>query len=181
MDCPKCKIALHKRVVQGTEVDECEKCEGLWFETDELRQIKDKTDSDLNWMDFDIWKHPEKFKAKSKNYNCPACGNSMKALEYGDTHVEIDYCTECKSLWLEKGELEKIIAALEKEILTKSMGDYAKATLNEAKELLTGHESFLSEWKDFSTILRFLEYRILSLKPQIHDTLVSFQNNPFNR
>lgn len=181
MDCPKCEIKLHKRSIQGIDVDECEKCEGIWSDNDELRQVKDKTDSDLNWMDFEIWKHPEKFKAKSTKYDCPNCGNSMDVLDYDNTKVEIDYCTNCKGIWLDKNELEKIIDALEEEILTKSMSDYIKATIEEAKELITGRESFLTEWKDFSTILRFLQYRILSLKPEIHDNLVRFQKNPFNR
>jgi Zn-finger nucleic acid-binding protein len=177
----KCDIEMHKKNIQGIEVDECEKCEGMWFDNDELRQIKDHVDSDLNWMDFDIWKHPEKFKAKTQRFDCPNCSNAMNVLDYDETKVEIDYCSKCKGIWLEKDELQKIIASLEEELLTKSMSDYVKETLEEATELLTGPESFLSEWKDFTTILRFLQYRILSLKPQIHETLVHFQENPLNR
>lgn len=181
MNCPKCQVALHKKTIQGIEVDECGQCEGLWLQRDELRQVKDKIDSDLNWMDFEIWKHPEKFKTKSERIKCPHCGDSMHVLEYGDTKVEIDYCSQCESVWLDKNELQKIIAALEKDIVTKSLGDYAKSTMEEAKELLTGSESLISEWKDFTTIFRFLEYRILSLKPKIHNAIVTFQNNPLNR
>ena len=105
----------------------------------------------------------------------------MNVLDYDNSNVEIDYCASCKGTWLDKNELQSIIAILEEEILTKSMSEYVKSTLEEAKEILTGPESYLSEWKDFSTILRFLQYRILSLRPEIHDTLVRFQNNPLNR
>jgi len=181
MYCPKCKIEMHKKNIQRIEVEECEKCEGMWFENDELRRVKDKVDSDLNWMDFEIWKHQEKFKAKKKRYDCPNCNHPMNILDYDNTKVEIDYCTNCKSIWLDKNELQKIIESLDDELITKSMGSYVKATLEEAKELLTGPESFLSEWKDFMTVLRFLQYRILSLNPKIHDNLVSFQENPLNR
>ncbi|KAA3620378.1 MAG: hypothetical protein DWQ05_00095 [Calditrichaeota bacterium] len=181
MDCPVCKIELNKKSIKGIEVDECEKCEGIWCDNDELKQVKDKTDSDLNWMDFDIWKHPERFKAKSAKNHCPNCKQAMDVLDYDNTKIEIDYCKQCKGTWLDKNELENIIAALEEELLTKSVNDYVKATVEEAKELISNPESFLSEWKDFSTILRFLQYRILSLHPEIHDTMVSFQKNPFNR
>jgi len=181
MNCPKCQITLYKRNIQGVEVDECSQCEGLWLERGELRQVKDKADSDLNWMDFEIWKHPEKFKAKSERLSCPRCGLSMHVIDYGDTKVEIDYCGKCGSVWLDKNELQKIISALEKDMASKSLGDYVKSSLEEAKEILTGPESFISEWKDFSTILRFLEYRILSLNPKIHKAVVKFQNNPLNR
>ena len=181
MDCPKCKNKLHTKTIKGIVVDECTNCEGIWFDNDELRQVKDETDSDLNWMDFEIWKHEDKFKVKSKRYDCPNCGNLMDVLDYDNTKVEIDYCANCKGIWLDKNELQKLIDALEDEILTKSMGDYVKLTIEEAKEILTGPESFLSEWKDFTTILRFLQYRILANNPVINDALVSFQSNPLNR
>ena len=181
MNCPKCSIKLDKKSIQGVQVDECSKCEGIWCDNNELRQIKDKTDSDLNWMDFDIWKHPEKFKAKSPRHDCPGCSTPMDVLDYDNTNVEVEYCSQCKSIWLDKNDLENIIASLEDEILTKSTGDYVKETIEEAKGLIAGPESFLSEWKDFSTILRFLQYRILSGHPEIHDTVVNFQRNPFNR
>jgi Zn-finger nucleic acid-binding protein len=181
MECPKCKIELHKKTIQKIEVNECQKCEGLWFEKDELRQIKDKTDSDLNWMDFEIWKHPEKFKAISEKNHCPNCTNKMNVLDYDNTNIEIEYCRSCQGIWLDKNKLQKIIEALEEEIITKSMDDYVKATIEEAKVLLAGPESFISEWKDFTTILRFLQYRFLSVHPKIHSTIVSFQENPLNR
>ena len=181
MNCPNCKIELHPKRIQGIEIEECGKCEGIWFEDDELKQMKDKIDSDLNWMDFDILKHPEKCKPTAKRTNCPSCKKSMDVLDYDETKVEIDYCAFCKGIWLEKNELEKIIEALEKEILTKSLNEYISATIEEAKELLVGPETFLSEWKDFSTILRFLQYRILSLQPQIQNALITFQNNSLNR
>ncbi len=39
--------------------------------------------------------------------NCPRCNNN---LAMSDTHgVEIDYCPACKGVWLDRGELEKII------------------------------------------------------------------------
>lgn len=181
MECPKCKIELDKKSIKGIEVDECDKCEGIWCDNKELKQVKDNTDSDLNWMDFDIWKHSEKFSAKPAKVNCPECGNLMNVIDYENTKVEIDFCEQCKGIWLDKNELENIITALEEEILVKSTSEYVKATLLEAKELVTRPESFLSEWKDFSTILRFLQYRILSRHPKIHDTMVIFQKNPFNQ
>ncbi|PJA51728.1 MAG: hypothetical protein CO167_12480 [Candidatus Marinimicrobia bacterium CG_4_9_14_3_um_filter_48_9] len=52
---------------------------------------------------------------------------------------------------------------------------------DQAKEILTGSESFFSEWKDFTTILRFLQYRILSAHPEIHNALVTYYNNPLNK
>jgi hypothetical protein len=41
------------------------------------------------------------------------------------------------------------IEVLEEEIITKSMDGFVKSTVEEAKKLLPGYESFISEWKDF--------------------------------
>ena len=181
MNCPKCQDELTVRKIKNIEVNECKQCEGIWFEKDQLRKVKDQTDSDLNWMDFEIWQNKDKFKVGSEKYDCPKCAVKMDVLDYDKTKIDIDFCSSCSGVWLDKGELRKIINALEKELLTKSLDDYVKSTLNEAKELIAGPESFISEWNDFSTVLRFLQYRILIHSPKIQKGLVFFQSNPLNK
>ncbi len=39
--------------------------------------------------------------------NCPVCDGRLRAVEkYG---VEIDICPDCKGVWLDRGELDKIL------------------------------------------------------------------------
>ena len=114
-------------------------------------------------------------------FDCPNCSKKMEVLNYDNTGVDIEYCKSCEGVWLDKGELQKIIDALEEEISTKPLDEYLKETIEEAKELITGPESFISEWKDFSTILKFLQYRILTEKPAIAEIIRSIQSNPLNR
>lgn len=40
--------------------------------------------------------------------NCPNCGATM--TERDRSGVKIDFCNECKGVWLDRGELDKIIA-----------------------------------------------------------------------
>ena len=181
MNCPDCNYPLRQKKIQNVIVDECPKCGGIWFDKDELRQVKDASDSDLNWMDFEIWKHLKKYGAKKSERLCPHCNRQMALLNYENTNVEIDFCIGCQGIWLDKNELKNIIAALENELLTMSSGQYVKATLEEAKEILTGPEPFLSEWKDFTTVLRLLQYRVLSDAPKISEWITSIQQNPLNR
>lgn len=181
MQCPRCQEDLAARTLEAVAIDECRRCEGIWFDKEELRKVKDHTDPDLNWMDFEIWEKSDAFKVADSRTPCPCCAVDMHVLDYDETGVEIEYCGQCSGIWLDKGKLERIIDALEQELLDKPLDDYVKETLGEAKELLVGPESFVSEWKDFSTIVRMLQYRILSLKPEIADKLIYFQNNPFNR
>ena len=39
---------------------------------------------------------------------CPVDGNTLQMSERSG--IEIDYCPECRGVWLDRGELDKIIA-----------------------------------------------------------------------
>ena len=181
MNCPSCNSDLTEKSIQGVKVHECEQCKGIWFEDGELREVKDITEPDTNWMDFEIWKHADRFKSEPRHLACPKCTQNMVAVDYDDTGVVINYCPQCKGTWLEKGEFKQIIEALNNEMANKPLSDYVKAGISEAVEIVAGPESFVSEWKDFSTFFRMLQYRILVEKPGLHDTLINIQKaNPMN-
>lgn len=39
--------------------------------------------------------------------NCPSCG--VRLLVSDRNGIEIDYCPDCRGVWLDRGELDKII------------------------------------------------------------------------
>jgi len=39
--------------------------------------------------------------------NCPSCSTELKMSERSG--IEIDYCPQCRGVWLDRGELDKII------------------------------------------------------------------------
>lgn len=39
--------------------------------------------------------------------NCPSCTAELKPMER--QNVEIDYCPKCRGVWLDRGELDKIV------------------------------------------------------------------------
>lgn len=41
------------------------------------------------------------------NMNCPVCSVALVMSER--QNVEIDYCPQCRGVWLDRGELDKII------------------------------------------------------------------------
>ena len=41
------------------------------------------------------------------NYKCPTCNVNLLMTNRND--VEIDYCPDCRGVWLDRGELDKII------------------------------------------------------------------------
>ena len=115
MDCPRCDGSMDVKKIENVEIDECPKCKGIWFDPDELRNAKDQTDPDLNWMDFEIWKHEDRFKFGKNPIKCPKCNAEMAAIQYDKTAVEIDYCTQCQGAWLDEDEFEKIYRQLQGE------------------------------------------------------------------
>jgi Zn-finger nucleic acid-binding protein len=177
MKCPRCGEELQKRTVGSVEIDECQGCKGIWFDEDELRKIKDETDADLNWMDFELWKHHDRFHVAQHPIKCPKCDVEMAAINYDKTDVEIDCCAKCRGVWLDSGEFRKVIDALTEELLTKSPKEYIRASLEEAKEVVTGPENFISEWKDFMNVIRMLEYRILTENPHVSQALAKIQSS----
>ncbi len=171
MLCPRCQQVLRMRQIDGVEVDRCLECGGTWFDRDELRQARDAAEPDLNWMDFELWQDPDAFSCEVGALVCPKCLVPMAAIRYGDTGVEIDYCLRCEGVWLDNGEFARIIEALEAELLSKSLPDIVRASLQEAREIIGGPEGVVSEWRDFLTVIRLLQYRVLEQNPRLHDAL----------
>ena len=179
MNCPKCDTPMQTRKLARMKLDDCPKCGGAWFDRDELRRTKDVTDPDLNWMDFEIWKHKDRFHAAARPLKCPRCSVTMAAVDYDDTGIEIDCCARCQGVWLDRDEFAKIIDALDREVNTKDFSDYVRESLQEAKEIVTGPESVISEWRDFTTVLRMLEYRMFADNPKLLNAVTAVQEgNP---
>ena len=174
--CPKCETELTPKSIGPVEVDECQSCKGFWFDKDELRQAKDATDSDLNWMDFEIWKHEKEFSSSPSPLHCPGCQEAMVSLEYGHSAVVVDYCTSCRGTWLDREEFKKIIDSLNEELVTKSFSGYIKEAVKDGCELLVGPETFISEWKDLATVLRLMQYRLFVESPALLNAVTDAQN-----
>ena len=180
MECPIDGTTLETHKVHSINVEECIRCRGLWFQKGELRKAKDETDPDLQWLDFDLWSDQESFVADWSSRMCPQCGKNMATISYGATGVTIDYCAEGHGIWLDKGEFQAIIEALESELVSKNVSGYMAASLEEAKEILVGGEGFVSEWKDFLTVTRLLQYRVLVENPKVEELLIALQTtSPF--
>jgi Zn-finger nucleic acid-binding protein len=51
--------------------------------------------------------------------NCPTCNVTLQISERQG--VEIDYCPQCRGVWLDRGELDKIIERASAEIAPRAM------------------------------------------------------------
>jgi Zn-finger nucleic acid-binding protein len=177
MKCPIDGTTLEIHKIQSTEVEECPQCQGIWFEKDELRKAKDESDPDLNWLDFDLWSDEDAFVTDWSTRKCPICNQFMANISYGATGVQLEYCVYEHGVWLDKGEFQAIIDELEVEVRTKSIPDYISSSLHAGKELITGDEGFISEWGDFLTVGRLLQYRLLSENTKLAELLTALQTS----
>ncbi|MCX7152287.1 MAG: zf-TFIIB domain-containing protein [Proteobacteria bacterium] len=80
--------------------------------------------------------------------NCPNCPDT--GLVMSDRQgVEIDYCPQCRGVWLDRGELDKLIERASPEQTrrnTQSRPDYADSHPNEAQRYpQRGRKSWLSD------------------------------------
>ena len=53
---------------------------------------------------------------------CPVCSNELRMTERQG--VEIDYCAQCRGVWLDRGELDKIIERSSTEMAPAEREDY---------------------------------------------------------
>jgi hypothetical protein len=119
MVCPNCQARLQTVQYEGISIETCPKCNGEWLDDRELGKIVR-----LREVKFD----PEERRAIAestsitgvvledvdRDLKCPKCGGTTDAVNYGgDTGIVIDRCNDCRGIWLDGDELEKIQMVVE--------------------------------------------------------------------
>lgn len=167
MECPKCERGLKRIIISEVKVDRCKNCGGLWFDRDELRIVRDHRDENLSLLEFDLWKNKNKLAASGKSIDCPRDGKPLFKIKYGDTNVMVDVCLDCRGIWLDRDELEKIISALKKEVNSETIPEYLNDLKDEIKELVTHPSQASTELRHIMIVMKLLEYRFLAQYPKI--------------
>ncbi len=171
MNCPRCNKNLEQAIFHNTAVDYCPQCLGIFFEEDELRQVKDERDRDLRWVDIDLWKDKNKFKVSSGIRLCPSCRLPLYEVYYGESRIIIDVCNVCRGIWLDRGEFKKIVEYLKQQAEYGILNDYVKTLSEEFWEIFTGPESFKEEVLDFLTISKIINYKFLIQHPYLSNII----------
>jgi len=109
--CPRDKSLMTETVVEHAFLDVCGKCGGTFFDSGEMFAafgIK---------ADPSYWDRSETGgTVRNGELECSRCHMPMlvQDIKYESTAVEIDRCGKCGGIWLDKGEIEKIMAIGEK-------------------------------------------------------------------
>ena len=103
MRCPKCRADMEQITIDGTEVDRCTRCQGLWFDDGELVALTTReAAATLDVGDARVGKQHNAI----EHYRCPRCAGPMNRLvDAKQTHIWFEQCTDCSGSFLDAGEL----------------------------------------------------------------------------
>lgn len=96
MNCPICETPL----LQEQAYFICPRGHGSLLSGGQLDKLKDRPIAEANLSSTEP--------IKPKQLVCPHCGGSMAKVNYDDSEIFIDSCTQCPYRWLDAGEITKI-------------------------------------------------------------------------
>jgi Zn-finger nucleic acid-binding protein len=108
--CVKCESVLDKARVSDVEVDLCPSCGGLWLDHGEIERLGRGAPAELDRLRAALTGSPTPSAASETTTSCPACPGALKEVVLGPVHV--DYCAKCHGVFLDKGELDQAVAAV---------------------------------------------------------------------
>lgn len=107
LNCPKCDGNLKKVIYNHVEIDRCEKCHGLWFdslEAETLRKISGSEVLDLGT----IQPSDELLERSSRDIQCPRCQQPMlQMIDMDKYQIWYEKCPVCQGIWLDAGEFKQ--------------------------------------------------------------------------
>ncbi len=108
MNCPVCKKSMIVLELEQVEIDHCPECGGIWLDAGELEMLLggiQPSHDFLAGMNF--------ASTSEKLRRCPICAKKMVKVDFpARPPVIIDRCKNNHGIWLDQGELEKVIAAV---------------------------------------------------------------------
>ena len=123
MICPKCHVPMIVVEYDDVELDYCLQCEGLWFDSGEIELVGAKSGVETEEC---FTTRPAS--TSEASLKCPICRKKMDKRLLGRSEpVLADVCPACDGLWLDKGELEQVLA------------QHADGTEDTVKERLAKH------------------------------------------
>jgi len=113
MICPVCKYDMIVVEYRSIELDYCNSCKGVWFDTGELELLLKSQDLEEPKAFLDGIINSQEAISPEKKRNCPICGHKMKKTAIGEQpKILIDICRNGHGLWFDGGEVAQLIKRL---------------------------------------------------------------------
>jgi Zn-finger nucleic acid-binding protein len=106
MRCPKCRADMEQVEYEGTEIDRCTICSGIWFDAGEIDILRDRQSAAV--LDTGDARTGKQSNAIDR-YQCPRCGGDMvRVVDPQQTHIWYETCGSCNGSFLDAGELRDL-------------------------------------------------------------------------
>jgi len=116
MICPVCKYDMIVIEYHSIELDYCNSCKGVWFDSGELELLFESYGLEETKVFLDGILNSEEAVSSEKKRNCPICGHNMKKAVIGaQPAILIDICRDEHGLWFDGGEVTQLIRHLAEE------------------------------------------------------------------
>jgi Zn-finger nucleic acid-binding protein len=113
MICPVCKYDMVIIEYHNIELDYCNSCKGVWFDSGELELLLESRGLEDTRVFLDGILNSQEAVSSEKKRNCPICGHKMKKTAIGvQPEILIDICRDKHGLWFDGGEVAQLIRHL---------------------------------------------------------------------
>jgi Zn-finger nucleic acid-binding protein len=114
MRCPTDKSDMIVVEYQKIELDFCQSCSGVWFDSGELNLLLGATKEGGASFSQDNLLTPQPAKVNEARRKCPICGRKMDKVWIGkEPRVLIDSCQIGHGLWFDGEELHQVLRQVE--------------------------------------------------------------------
>jgi Zn-finger nucleic acid-binding protein len=108
-NCPICQVPLANASLESHDLLYCERCHGMLLDMEKLVPLLEILREHRYWSRSS--RNPRDADA-NRVLNCPQCQSAMDRHLYGGGgNMDVDSCEPCCVLWLDRGELSRMVAA----------------------------------------------------------------------
>jgi Zn-finger nucleic acid-binding protein len=113
MICPVCKYDMIAVEYHNIELDYCNSCKGVWFDSGELELLLKSQGLEETKPFLDGILSSQEAASSEKKRNCPLCGHKMRKTAIGgQPGILIDVCRDQHGLWFDGDEVAQLIRHL---------------------------------------------------------------------
>lgn len=115
--CPRCNLPMSTEEHGDIVMEHCGRCGGWWMDPEDLKAI---VDTIRLTVEGPAVRAGVDLTDVCEDAACPRCGVPLEPFNYaGDSGVILDKCRQCGGLWLDGGDLERVlgvVSAAEKDL-----------------------------------------------------------------
>jgi Zn-finger nucleic acid-binding protein len=124
--CPSCEAMLSDGRIEQRDLLYCEKCRGMFLGMADLMPLVNTLRVWHNRPSFALRRPSDQGERLPRK--CPRCSQAMDHHPYGGPgNILIDSCERCAAVWLDQGELQRVVSAPDREQVSPVYSNYGPA------------------------------------------------------